>query len=84
MSVPHRQNDPAIADPTPVGDGFPAPDDRLQQVEETLLALVRLLARSEARRFRRSCRGVTRIRVLAAIGLLGLTVVIAAVLLSLP
>lgn len=59
-------------------------DHRLQRVEETLLDLVRLIARTEARRFLRSSRGVTDLRVLVLIALISLTIMIAVIVVTIP
>lgn len=72
MPVPRRKADPA----TPASAEPSEPDHRLQRVEETLLDLVRLIARTEARRFLHSSRGVTDLRVLVLIALISLTIMI--------
>lgn len=74
MPVSLRKIEPAIpapAEPEPL-----EVDHRLQRVEETLLEVVRLIARTEARRFLRSSRGVTDLRLLLLIALICLTIMI--------
>lgn len=51
-------------------------DHRLQRAEQPLLDLVRLIARTEARRILRSSRGVTDLRMLVLIALISLTIMI--------
>ncbi|CAO3455032.1 hypothetical protein [Azospirillum largimobile] len=72
MPVSLSKTDPAA----PASTKRSEPDNRLQQVEETLLDLVMLIARTEARRFRRSSRGVTHLRLLLLIALVCLTIMI--------
>ncbi|CAO3452434.1 hypothetical protein [Azospirillum largimobile] len=64
------------APPAPASAEPSETDHRLQRVEETLLDLVRLIARTEARRFLHSSRGVTDFRVLVLIALISLTIMI--------
>lgn len=74
MPVSLRKIEPAI--PAPASAEPSEPDQRLQQVEETLLDLARLIARTEARRFLRSARGITDLRLLLLIALICLTIMI--------
>jgi len=68
MSVSLVKPTSSSAPPTPAV----APDDRLASVDRTLLDLVQWLARTEARRFLRSSRGVTDRRTLWLMVILGL------------
>lgn len=72
MPVSRRKADPA----TPASAEPSEVDQRLQPVEETLLDLVRLIARTEARRFLRSSRGIADLRLLLLIALISLTIMI--------
>lgn len=72
MPVSFRKTDPAA----PASAEPSEPDHRLLRIEETMLDLVRLIARTEARRFLRSSRGVTDLRVLLLIALVCLTIMI--------
>lgn len=72
MPVPLRKTAP----PAPTSAEPLASDQRLQRVEETLLDLVRLIARTEARRFLRSSRGIADLRLLLLIALISLTIMI--------
>ncbi len=64
------------APPAPASAETSEVDQRLQSVEETLLDLVRLIARTEARRFLRSSRGIADLRLLLLIALISLTIMI--------
>ncbi|CAO3408524.1 hypothetical protein [Azospirillum largimobile] len=80
MPVSLRKTEPAA----PVAIEPLESDRRLQRLEESLLDLVRLIARTEARRFLRSSRGVTDLRVLVLIALISLTIMMAVIVITIP